>query len=150
MVHGGMSRKRNNFGIQLDRESATLPATAFGALFDITGGRVVLTSIIGEVTVVIHSQTTNIKITSDPTIGTTVDIATNLDTDADAVNSLYGIATYASAMTGGGAAANICLTPGIVLPIGELGITTGATSTGEIKWSITYIPLDDDAYMTVA
>lgn len=148
--HGGMSRKRAKLGLQLDRETATLPATTYGALFTITGGKVVLTSMIGEVTTVIHSQTTNIKITATPTTGTAVDIATNLDTNADAVQSLYGIGAYVAAMTGGTGATNISPANGIVINAGTLGITTGATSTGSIKWSITYIPLDDNAYVTVA
>jgi len=148
--YGGMSRKRNKLGLQLDRPTATLPASTYGALFNIVGGRVVLTSMIGEVTTVIQSQTTNIKITSTPTTGTAVDIATNLDCNADAVQSLYGIGAYVAAMVGGTGAANISTAQGIVLPVGTLGITTAATSTGSIKWSITYIPLDDNAYMTVA
>ncbi len=148
--HGGPSRKRAKWGVQLDRETATLPATTYGALFNIVGGRVVLTSMIGEVTTVIHSQTTNLKITATPTTGTAVDITANLDTNADAAQSVYGIGAYVAAMTGGGGATNISPANGIVVNTGTLGITTGATSTGSIKWTATYLPLDDNAYMEVA
>lgn len=148
--HGGLSRKRAKLGLQLDRETATLPGTAYGSLFTIVGGRIVLTSMIGEVTTPIQGQTTNIKITATPTTGAAVDIATNLDTNADVAQSLYGIAAYVAAMTGGTGATNITTANGIVVNTGTLGITTGASSTGSIKWTATYIPLDDNAYMEVA
>ena len=148
--HGWKTRKRNKLGLQLDRETTTLPASTYGALFTIAGGRIVLTSIIGEVTTVIQTQACNLKITSTPTVGTAVDIATNLAISAAPVQSLYGIGAYVAAMTGGTGAANISSAQGIVIPAGTLGITTSATNTGSIKWSITYIPLDDDAYVTVA
>ena len=148
--HGGLSRKRAKLGPQLDRETTTLPATAYGSLFTIIGGRVVLTSMIGEVTTDIQGQTTNIKITATPAVGTAVDIATNLNTDGDVAQSLYGIGAYVAAMTGGTGATNISPAGGIVINTGTLGITTGASSTGSIKWTATYIPLDDNAYMEVA
>ncbi len=148
-THGGRARKRRNLGLTLDRITSTLPASTYGALFNIKGGRAVVTSMIGEVTTAIQGQTTNIKITSTPTTGTAVDVATNLDTDADAIGSLYGMGVYVAAMIGGAGASGITSTPNVI-PIGTLGITTGATSTGSIQWSVTYIPLDDNAYMEVA
>jgi len=148
-THGGRARKRRNLGLTVNRVTSTLPATTYGALFNIKGGRVALTSIIGEVTTAIQGQTTTIAITATPTVGTAVAIGAALDTNADAVGSLYGIGVYAAAMIGGKGAAAIPSTP-IALNTGTLGITTGATSTGSIQWSVTYIPLDDGAYMEVA
>ena len=147
--YGGELRKKDLLGLTLDRVTSTLPATTYGALFNITGGRVVMTSIIGEVTTAIQGQTTNLKITSTPTTGTAVDVTANLDTDADVEGSLYGIGVYLSATIGGAGAAAFASTP-IVLPIGSVGITTGATSSGSIQWSVTYVPLDDEAFMEVA
>lgn len=146
--HGGAARKRRNLGLQLDRETTTLPQGTFGVLFNIVGGRVVLTSMIGQVTVIMGA--TDVKIRSNPTTGSAVEIATDLTCDSDVVQTLYGIDDYLQAMTGGGGAANIAPERGIVLPVGELGITTDASVVGEIKWTITYVPYDDEAYMEVA
>lgn len=148
-THGGISRKRRHLGLTLDRVTTALPASAYGILFNIKGGRVVVTSIIGEVTTVIQTQGCNLKITSTPTTGTAVDIGTNLAISGDAVGSLYGMGVYVAAMIGGAGASGIVSTP-VVIPVGTLGITTSATNTGSIQWSVTYIPLDDNAYMEVA
>ena len=148
-THGGLYNKRHLLGLALDRVTSTLPATAYGALFNIKGGRVAMTSIIGEVTTVIQTQACNLKITSTPDTGTAVDITTDLAISADAVGSLYGMGVYVAATIGGAGAAGIASTP-VVLPIGDIGITTSATNTGSIQWSVTYVPLDNNAYMEVA
>ena len=49
------------------RATATLPQTTAEALYTITGGRILLVSIIGEVTTVIQTQANNTKLTFNPT-----------------------------------------------------------------------------------
>ena len=148
-THGGKSRKRRNLGLELNRVTTALPAGTYGALFNIKGGRVVVTSMIGEVTLVIQTQGCNLKITSTPTTGTAVDVTTDLAISGDAEGSLYGMGVYVAATIGGAGAAGITSTANVI-PVGDLGITTSATNTGSIQWSVTYIPLDDNAYMEVA
>uniref|UniRef100_A0A6M3LFX4 Uncharacterized protein n=1 Tax=viral metagenome TaxID=1070528 RepID=A0A6M3LFX4_9ZZZZ len=149
---GGKARRKAILGAKLDRATAALPASTYGALFTIVNGRVILTSLVGEVTTVIQTQACNLKVTSTPTTGTAVDIATNLDigTSPDEVGCLYGIGAYVGALVGTNAGATTLPTYMIVIPVGTLGITTSATNTGSIKWTATYIPLDDGAEMTVA
>ena len=146
----GRARRKALLGIKLDRATAALPATAYGALFTITGGRVLLTSMVGEVTTVIQTQACNIKITATPTTGTAADIATDVETNADEVGTLYGIGAYVGAMLATNAGATSIPDTPVVLNIGTLGITTSATNTGSIKWSITYVPYDDGAEIAVA
>lgn len=148
--HGGKTRKRNLLGLQLDRETATLPISTYGALFTIAGGRIVLTSIVGQVTTAIQGAAVNVKITATPTTGTAVDIATDLACISDGIGTLWGINDYVGAMVSGEEGAVSLPANWIVLNVGTLGITTNATRTGSVKWSITYIPYDDDAYVTVA
>ncbi len=148
--HGGKSRKRALLGLQLDRETATLPASVYGALFTIVGGRILLTSIIGQVTTAIQGSAVNIKITATPTTGTAVDIATDLACISDGIGTLYGINAYVGAMVSGEEGAVAMPVNSIIIPVGTLGITTNATRTGSVKWSITYVPYDDNAYVTVA
>ena len=38
----------------------------------------------------------------------------------------------------------------VVLPVGTLNLRLSASSTGSIKWSIWYLPLEDGAYVTAA
>ena len=147
--YGGTSRKRRSLGLVLDKVTSALPAGTYGALFNIVGGRVVVTSMVGEVTTVIQTQGCNLKITSTPTTGTAVDVTTDLAISGDAKGSFYGMGVYVAATVGGAGATGITSTPNVV-PVGTLGTTTSATNAGSIQWSVTYVPLDDDAYMEVA
>ena len=134
-------------GIKVDRAAALLPQTATGSLFAISGGRIILTSIVGEVTVALGATATNAKLVSTPTTGTAKDICAVLAEASLEVGTLLGITgVFTDAMTGSNAgAANIPTKAGVVLPIGNLGLSTSANDTGQIKWSLTYIPLDDGA-----
>ncbi len=78
-------------GARVDRAAAALPQTAAGSLFTVTGGRVLLLAIVGEVTTVIQTQANASKLQSVPTVGSTVDMCTTLDITADEVGCLYGI-----------------------------------------------------------
>lgn len=144
-------------GIQVNRATATLPATAAQNIFTVTVGRVLLTSLLGEVTTIIQAQSTTVKLTSTPTTGTAVDLTANTgDINALEVGGLITV-TPALTLTPFGLAiqkqlAGAATLPAvrIVIPIGSLSYTTGATSTGSIKWTMTYIPLDDGATVVAA
>lgn len=134
------------FGIRVDKATAALPQTATGTLFTVTGGRILLTSIVGEVTTVIQTQANNTKLVSTPTTGTAVDLCAVLDISADQVGCLYGITgTFATAMVGANAGATVLPSNGIVIPVGTIGLSCAASNTGSVKWSITYVPLDEGA-----
>lgn len=148
---GGKARRKVLLGAKLDKASALLPQNSTDPLFNILSGRVILTSLVGEVTVQIQGQTTNIKIQSNPTTGTTSDIAADLDATGDGIGTLYGITgEFGTAVVGGEEGATNILSTPVILQIGTLDLECGETSTGEIKWSATYIPYDDGAEMTVA
>ncbi|NUP23459.1 MAG: hypothetical protein HOZ81_46875, partial [Streptomyces sp.] len=88
-------------GSKVDRTTAALPQTTQSALFTVAGGRVIITSIVGEVTTVIQTQANNTKIVSNPTTGTDVDLCAVLDITADQVGCLYGITgLFSDAMVG--------------------------------------------------
>lgn len=139
------------FGTKVDRATAALPQTTASALFTISGGRVILTSIVGEVTTVIQTQANNTKLVANPTTGTDVDICAVLDITADEVGCLYGITgTFSDALVGANAGATILPARRVVLPAGTLDLSCAASNTGSVKWSLTYIPLDDGASVTAA
>ena len=47
-------------------------------------------------------------------------------------------------------AVQMMATGGVVLPIGTLDLVDAQSETGSVKWSITYIPYDDGAEMSLA
>ena len=144
--NAGKSLRLMQFGTKVDRAAAVLPATAYGALFTVTGGRVLITNIVGEVTVVCSATATNAKLVATPTVGTAVDVAANVAVTSKEVGTLLGITgLFSDAMVASNAGATVAPRNAVVVPVGTLGVTTSATNTGSVKWSITYIPLDDGA-----
>lgn len=138
-------------GRKVDRATAALPQTTAGTLFTVTGGRILLTSIVGEVTTIIQTQANATKLQSVPTTGTAVDLCATLDITADEVGCLYGITgTLATAMVGANAGATVIPTVALVVPIGAIKLNCAASNTGSVKWSITYVPLDNAATVAAA
>jgi hypothetical protein len=137
--------RQGRFGIQVSKASFTLPATATGTLFTVTGGRIILTSIVGEVTTIIQAQANAVKLISTPTTGTAVDLCGTVDINGKEAGCLLGITgTLATAMTASNAGATVTMTP-LVIPIGTIGLNTAATNTGATKWVMMYFALDDGA-----
>jgi hypothetical protein len=138
-------------GTKVDRSTATLPQTATGALFTVTGGRILLTSIVGEVTTAIQAQATLAKLRATPTTGTVNDLSGTVDLASAAIGSLLGatgLAADALVLSTGGGVSN--LRNPVVVAIGAIGLNTAASSTGSIKWSMTYVALDDGASVAAA
>lgn len=147
----GQAFTATKFGFRADKASATLPASTSQAIATVTGGRVIILGIVGEVTTVVQTQACNAKIISTPTVGTAVDLCAVLDITGDQVGCLYGITgTPATALVGANAGYGpMCATPAVV-PIGTINFNTSATNTGATKWSIYWVPLDDGAVLVAA
>lgn len=138
-------------GSKVDRATATLPQSAAGTLFTVTGGRVLVTSIVGEVTTVIQTQANNTKLQSVPTTGSTVDLCAVLDISAKEVGCLFGITgLFSDALVGSNAGATVAPRNAVVVPIGAIKLNCAASNTGSVKWSITYVPLDNGASVAAA
>jgi len=141
-------------GVKVQRATAALPQTTAGALFTISGGKVLITSLIGEVTTVIQTQADNTKLTFDPTdAGATQDLCAVLDITADAVGTLYSITgTPATAMQDAlnFLPSNKVPAQPIVLKPGSILLDCAASNTGSVKWDLTYIPLDNGASVAAA
>lgn len=151
VLNPGGSLRSALLGLAVERATAALPQTTQSALFTVTGGRILLTSIVGEVTTVIQTQANNTKIVSNPTTGTDVDLCAVLDISADQVGCLYGITgTFATAMVGANAGATVIPVNAIVVPVGTIDLSCAASNTGSVKWKITYVPLDDGASVAAA
>lgn len=138
-------------GIRVERATAALPQTAAGSLFTVTGGRIILTSIVGEVTTAIQNQANNTKLSSNPTTGTTIDLCAVLDIANDEVGCLYGITgIVGDALVGAGAGYAPMQQRPAIIPVGAIELNCAASNTGSVKWAMTYIPLDNGASVAAA
>lgn len=143
--------RKAQYGLKVDRAAATLPQTAQGALFTVTGGRVILTSIIGEVTVALGATATNANLIAKPTVGTAQPLCAVLAVASKEVGTLFGITgLFTDAMLGANAGASVIPRNPVVVPVGTIDLLTSASDTGSVKWSITYVPFDDGASVVAA
>ena len=140
------------FGISVSRATAALPATALGAIFTVTGGRIMIRSLVGEVTTIIQAQACTVKVTSTPTTGTAVDLcAASASISGLEVGGRLALpAAAATAMVTGNAGATQNDLTRWLVPIGSIGITTSATNTGSVKWDLVYVPFDSGAQVVAA
>jgi hypothetical protein len=140
-------------GRKVDRVTSTLPATGDLSIFTVSGGRIILTSLLGEVTTAIQAQANAIKIKGVPTTGTAKDLSGTLDINGYEVGALISLdgTALTTALSGTNAGGALAMRPaGIFVPIGSIKYNTAATNTGSIKWSMTYIPYDDLATVIAA
>ncbi|MGW0587453.1 hypothetical protein [Streptosporangium sp. NPDC002607] len=139
-------------GTKVDRAAANLPQTATGALFTVTGGRVLVTSIVGRVTTGIQAQANAIKLVATPSgSGAVNDLSATVESNGLAVGGLLGItglAADAMVKSTGGGVSN--LRNPIVVAAGAIGLNAAASNTGQVEWSLTYIPLDNGATVVAA
>jgi hypothetical protein len=146
----GVQLRRLLLGTKVEEPAAVLPATATGHLFTVSGGRVVVTSLVGQCTTVCTSTATTVSVGHTPLSGTasTTALATATAVTSAEVGSLVSLpitkgALLVNVLAGG--AAQAPGSGGYVVPPGTIDITTSATNTGAFKWTLTYVPLDDGA-----
>jgi hypothetical protein len=140
-------------GIAVARATATLPATATGNIFTVTGGRIVVVGLVGEVTTAVQNQACTLAIGSTPTVGTgsTTALGTASSIIAAPIGTHFaanpGSATVVDLATQAGVLLNAA---GYVLDAGSITITTSATNTGSVKWDLLYVPFDIGASVVAA
>lgn len=141
-------------GVKVQRTTAALPQTSTSTLFTVSGGKVLITSLVGEVTTVIQTQADATKLTFDPTdAGATQDLSATLDITADAVGTLYSLTgTPATAMKDAlnFLSSDKVLAQPLVLKPGSILLDCAASNTGAVKWDLCYIPLDNGASVAAA
>lgn len=134
-----------------ERPTAALPQTADGALFRITGGKIRVLGIYGEVTTAVQNQANDTKIKFNPSgTGSDVDLCAVLNIANDAVGQIYSITgTLATAMKSTTVQmvvpADDIAYPGIVLNAGDIELDCAASNTGSVKWTLLWVPVDAGA-----
>jgi len=141
-------------GIRVDRAAAStavLFTTAKVPLFTVSGGRIKLIALYGEVTTVISNDATLAKFTGTPTVGTAVDLCANSASLASAPvgKLLVMTGTLATALTIANAGGALWQATPHIVAAGTVDITGSVQGvTGAVKFSLHYVPLDDGAYVT--
>lgn len=141
-----------DLGERVAKSAATLPATTTQNIFTVTGGECLVTLLYGKVTTVVQAQACNLKVTSAATTGTAVDLAANLDINADEAGCIYRVEGDGTALVGANAGAGLS---GVgrnemIIPTGSIRIETSATNTGATEWVLFYKPLVSGARIVSA
>lgn len=137
-------------GFHVSRASDTLPQTVVSpgeALFTITGGRVLITRLFAEVTVIIQGTDPVLSVCSAPTVGTAVVLASTVDSKSLQVGGFLSVEGDGTALvlSNAGAILATAVPCNCIVPVGSIGLISGASKTGELKWDLYYFPLDSGA-----
>jgi len=129
-------------------ERATANMTTGLALFDIEGGNCLITLLVGEVTTILEDHAVNYKLSVDVDTGTDTDLCANLACQKDEAGTLYSIegAPGTAMQVGSSGSVPGPTYPSVVAP-GAIDITVSAATTGSVKWTLWYIPLEVGAYI---
>ncbi|MEV5957297.1 hypothetical protein AB0M11_26610 [Streptomyces sp. NPDC051987] len=141
-------------GILVSRTTNTLPASATGNIFVVSGGRILVRGLVGEVTTAVQNQACTLALGTAPTVGT--GSTTALGTATSIIAAPIG--THMAANPGGATVVDLSTQAGVlistaalfVVNAGNITITTSATNTGSVKWDLIYVPLDNGAQVVAA
>lgn len=133
-------------GMRVDRAASTHLA-AVTPYFQIIGGPVLLTSLVGLVTVEAVGVT-NFHWETLPTAGAVSPVCALLDVDPAVVGSLLTITGIGNvAMTYNASATGLAtMTSNVVLSVGYLNAEIAAAS-GATSWTLFYLPLTEASYV---
>lgn len=141
------------YGLKVTEPAAIVPQTGTAHIFTVAGGRVVITSLVGQVTAAASATATTLSIGVTPTVGTAA--ATGLATATAITSAEIGTLvslpiSYGALLVGVGAKAGGAVqaqgSGGYVVQPGTVDIVTSASNaTAALSWTLTYVPLDDGA-----
>lgn len=144
-------------GTKVERAAAAVAAGTKQSIFTVSGGRVIITALVGTVTTTIGSTAATLSYGTTPSSGTAqaAGISTATAITSAEVGTLItpAAATIGATVVGtsakaGGAALT---TVGIVVNAGTIDYTTSADPVGgALKFTLFYVPLDDGASVTAA
>lgn len=145
----GQARPR----VQVAHKGASaVPQNVQAAMFTVSGGKVKILDIVGEVTVQMGGGVANTNIVSNPTVGADVDLCATADVNGDVVGTMYGITgTLANALVPQTSGALKSQADGVVVAPGTIDYKNDqAAATGSTKWACTWIALEDGAEVVPA
>lgn len=132
---------------------AALPQSATQNIYTVTGGRILLVHLSGEVTTIIQAQATTLKFTSTPAAGSAIDLCATADLTGREVGGRITLpnppASGTAAVLTNAGYTNIQPLR-VIVPAGVISVTTVASSTGGLKYDLIYVPLDIGASVAAA
>jgi len=149
----GVQELRIAEGISVLRAAANLPQTASQTIYNINGGRILLTGLVGLVTTAIQNQSTTVQFKHISTAGSTTTTMTDAVTSVGnlAVGQMIALPNAVTGTSNPVVTGLVIAKPSrLVLVAGQLQLTTGASSTGQVSWLLTYFPLDVGASVAAA
>lgn len=136
-------------GIRVVRDA---DAIASETLFTITRGKVLVMLLVGEITEIVAATgaTAEAQLRANPSVGTGVatDLCaiTNIDAyDVGNIVGLTGIPTDPLEPVAEHASIPGMSVDGIIVTPGTIALVSEAVTTGIIKWTLFYIPIDEGA-----
>lgn len=137
-------------GMRIDRAISNVAQTGILALFNIVGGRVLVSNILGEVTTVL-GVVGNMSLEANPATGTTAVLCAVLAAGALEEGCMVALdGTKGTALLGVDAGGRGMATNSVTVQVGTIEQRCSASDTGQMRWSIWYVPIEDGAYITAA
>lgn len=143
---------RRQLGQTTERETADVTAGTVN-LFTVSGGRILVTQILGEITESMENIAIVVSLQADPTAGSPRGICANLDIDTYLIGDLLGITGInTDAMLPPATSGVIeAQTMGVIVQEGTIDLISAATpATGRVKWTLKWIPIDEGAAVVIA
>lgn len=142
---------RRLLGQTTERATAVITAATVN-IFTITGGRIIVTQILGEITTVIQNIPVNVRLQANPTTGTIRNICANLNIQAYAAGDLLGITGINIDPMIPPASAGVleAQTMGVIVQEGTIDLISDAAPTGSVKWTLKWMPFDTGAAVAAA
>lgn len=133
-------------GRTVERATAVI-ANGTTPIFTVAGGRVLVTSVIGQVTIVFQGIIITVSLSAVPTQGTTRAICAGTDIQSFALGdlvSITGVPTDALIPAAGVSSGTIPgQTMGVVVKAGTINVVAvTAGNTGSMRWTLKYIAID--------
>jgi hypothetical protein len=139
-------------GYHVSRATAALPTTGVTtSYFTITGGRVEVTLLIGEVTTAIQNSDPGISVTSRATTGTALVLNSTVALTSLEIGGFIRVNGLGSALVKSNAGAVLsAANSGFIVNTGNIAVIATTTKTGSVKWDLWFVPIDEGATVTAA
>ncbi len=134
-------------GVQVSRSMGIDGATV--DLFNIVGGRVIVSQISGIVTTELGASG-NCRLIMNPTVATASNLCADNDLGTDDVGTMYGITGTVGDPLQDDDAVLVAQADPLILPAGVIEFLSTSDVDGEILWEVIYTPIDDGAYIESA
>lgn len=137
---------------QTTEKTTEVMAGATTDLFTVAGGRIVITQILGEITVVMQALATSIHLLYTPTTGTARNICAALLVNAYAEGDILGITgiNTDAMLPPASSGAVEAQTMGVIVQEGVIALVDDLANTGSIRWTLKWLPIDEGATVVTA